>query len=44
MNWGSMLATAGGLVFSGGTVDRKLHAFNADERQVALGVSHQLRH
>jgi alcohol dehydrogenase (cytochrome c) len=28
-NWGSMLATAGGLVFSGGTVDRKIHAFDA---------------
>jgi alcohol dehydrogenase (cytochrome c) len=28
-NWGSMLATSGGLVFSGGTNDRKLHAFDA---------------
>ena len=28
-NWGSMLATAGGLVFSGGTSDRKFHAFDA---------------
>jgi alcohol dehydrogenase (cytochrome c) len=28
-NWGSMLATAGGLVFSGGTNDRRLHAFDA---------------
>ncbi len=28
-NWGSMLATAGGLVFSGGTTDRKFHAFDA---------------
>ncbi len=28
-NWGSMLATAGGLVISGGTNDRKIHAFNA---------------
>jgi alcohol dehydrogenase (cytochrome c) len=28
-NWGSMLATAGGLVFSGGTSDRYLHAFDA---------------
>ena len=27
--WGSMLTTAGGLVFSGGTNDRKLHAFDA---------------
>lgn len=28
-NWGSMLVTAGGLVFSGGTNDRRLHAFDA---------------
>jgi alcohol dehydrogenase (cytochrome c) len=28
-NWGSMLATAGGLVFTGGTSDRKFHAFDA---------------
>jgi len=28
-NWGAMLATAGGLVFSGGTIDRKFHAFDA---------------
>jgi alcohol dehydrogenase (cytochrome c) len=28
-NWGAMLATAGGLVFSGGTNDRHIHAFNA---------------
>jgi alcohol dehydrogenase (cytochrome c) len=27
--WGSMLTTAGGLVFSGGTNDRKIHAFDA---------------
>jgi alcohol dehydrogenase (cytochrome c) len=27
--WGSMLATAGGLVFTGGTNDRKIHAFDA---------------
>jgi len=30
INWGSMLATAGGLVFSGGTSDRKMHAFDAE--------------
>jgi alcohol dehydrogenase (cytochrome c) len=30
VNWGSMLATAGGLVFSGGTSDRKMHAFDAE--------------
>jgi alcohol dehydrogenase (cytochrome c) len=28
-NWGSMLATGGGLVFTGGTSDRKFHAFDA---------------
>jgi alcohol dehydrogenase (cytochrome c) len=28
-NWGSMMTTAGGLVFTGGTNDRKLHAFDA---------------
>ncbi len=28
-NWGSMLTTGGGLVFSGGTNDRRLHAFDA---------------
>ena len=28
-NWGSMLATASGLVFTGGTADRKIHAFDA---------------
>jgi len=28
-NWGPMLTTAGGLVFTGGTNDRKFHAFDA---------------
>jgi alcohol dehydrogenase (cytochrome c) len=28
-NWGAMLATSGGLVFSGGTNDRRIHAFDA---------------
>lgn len=28
-NWGGMLTTAGGLVFSGGTSDRMFHAFDA---------------
>jgi alcohol dehydrogenase (cytochrome c) len=28
-NWGSMLVTGGGLVFTGGTSDRKFHAFDA---------------
>jgi alcohol dehydrogenase (cytochrome c) len=30
-NWGPMLATAGGLVFSGGTNDRLFHAFDAKD-------------
>ncbi len=34
VNWGSMLATAGGLVFSGGTSDRKMHAFDAETGQL----------
>ncbi len=29
VNWGGMLATAGGLVFNGGTADRKIRAFDA---------------
>jgi len=29
MNWGPMLATAGGLVFTGGTNDRYFHGFDA---------------
>jgi alcohol dehydrogenase (cytochrome c) len=33
-NWGSMLATAGGLVFTGGTNDRRIHAFNAATGQL----------
>jgi alcohol dehydrogenase (cytochrome c) len=28
-NWGAMLVTGGGVVFTGGTVDRKFHAFDA---------------
>ena len=28
-NWGPMLATGGGLVFTGGTNDRMFHAFDA---------------
>jgi alcohol dehydrogenase (cytochrome c) len=28
-NWGGMLVTGGGVVFSGGTSDRKIHAFDA---------------
>jgi len=33
-NWGAMLATAGGLVFSGGTNDRRIHAFDASSGKV----------
>jgi len=29
INWGSMLTTGGNLVFSGGTGDKKMHAFDA---------------
>ena len=29
VNWGSMLVTGGGLVFTGGPADRKFHAFDA---------------
>jgi alcohol dehydrogenase (cytochrome c) len=33
-NWGPMLATAGGLVFSGGTNDRRFRAFDASSGKV----------
>ena len=33
-NWGGMLATAGGLVISGGTNDRKVRAFDAKDGKV----------
>ena len=33
-NWGPMMTTAGGLVFSGGTNDRKFHAFDATTGKV----------
>ncbi|HTB20848.1 MAG TPA: PQQ-dependent dehydrogenase, methanol/ethanol family [Bryobacteraceae bacterium] len=33
-NWGSMLVTAGNVVFSGGTNDRKIHAFDATTGQL----------
>jgi alcohol dehydrogenase (cytochrome c) len=33
-NWGAMLTTAGGLVFTGGTADRKIHAFDAASGKV----------
>ena len=32
--WGSMLATAGGVVFTGGTNDRKIHAFDASSGEL----------
>ena len=43
-NWGSMLVTGGGVLFTGGTNDRKLHAFDATsgallwEYQTASGI------
>jgi alcohol dehydrogenase (cytochrome c) len=33
-NWGSMLTTGGNLVFTGGTADRRIHAFNATTGQL----------
>jgi alcohol dehydrogenase (cytochrome c) len=33
-NWGPMLATGGGLVFSGGTSDRLFHAFDATSGKI----------
>ncbi len=33
-NWGSMLATGGDLVFSGGTNDRMFHAFDAESGEL----------
>jgi alcohol dehydrogenase (cytochrome c) len=33
-NWGAMLVTAGGVVFSGGTNDRRFHAFDASTGQL----------
>jgi alcohol dehydrogenase (cytochrome c) len=43
-NWGSMLVTGGGVLFTGGTNDRKMHAFDATsgkllwEYQTASGI------
>ena len=42
-NWGSMLATAGGVVFSGGTNDRKVHAFDAASGKLLWEFVDQLR-
>lgn len=33
-NWGGLLTTAGGLVFGGGTVDRKLRAYDAENGKI----------
>ena len=33
-NWGGMLVTAGGLVFNGGTNDRRIHAFDAESGEM----------
>ncbi len=33
-NWGGMLSTGGGLVFTGGTNDRRLHAFDAETGEI----------
>jgi alcohol dehydrogenase (cytochrome c) len=33
-NWGGMLSTSGGLIFTGGTNDRKLHAFDAETGEI----------
>ncbi len=38
-NWGPMLTTAGGLVFSGGTNDRKFRAFDAASGKVLWEVT-----
>ena len=43
-NWGSMLATGGGLVFTGGTSDRKIHAFDATTGKLLWEFPTQLRH
>ena len=42
-NWGPMLATGGGLVFSGGTNDRKFRAFDAATGKVLWEFADQLR-
>ncbi len=42
-NWGPMLATGGGLVFSGGTNDRKFHAFDAASGRLFVGAPRPAR-
>ena len=43
-NWGPMLATGGGLVFSGGTQRSEVPRLRRGDRQAAVGVPDQLRH
>src|SRR5207237_2611094 len=38
-NWGAMLATGGGLVFTGGTSDRRIHAFDASTGKLTCAVT-----
>jgi alcohol dehydrogenase (cytochrome c) len=42
--FGSVLATAGDLVFAGGTNDRNFRAFDAKTGQLLWGAEDQLRH
>ena len=44
MNWGSVLTTAGDLVFAGGTNDRHVPRLRRQDRRGALALPHQLRH
>ena len=43
-NWGAMLATAGGLVFTGGTADRRIHAFDASNGKLLWEYPTELGH
>ena len=43
-NWGPVMTTAGGLVFSGGTNDRYFRAFDAATGRHPLAAPHELRH
>ena len=43
-NWGAMLVTGGGLVFSGGTERSQVPRVRCVNGQAAVGVSDQLRH
>ena len=44
MMWGSLLTTAGGLVFGGGTNDREFRAYDAKHWRAALALPYQLRY